>query len=435
MKRVISIVLVLALLISMGAAFADSAYQAIGPFSEGLAAVKQNNKWGFVDKSGAPVTECIYTSVGQFVNGFAKVQLDGKWGYINTAGEIIIPCEYEEPGKQISAKDRAVSDFSEGYVRVISGGLYGFADTNGTIVVPCKYTSAEDFKNGCANVTGDNKDGVLILRESGEIEEYFGYDGAQHIGEGIIEVRDNSGNYGMVNKDGETVLPVDYDSTWFFENGYCRVEKNEKFGMVNSAGDLVISCKYKSLSVSGEGYFAARKDKKLGLIDAGGNALIPFEYEAIGTLSEDLVPARKDGKYGYLNLQNEWVIPNEYEDARQFVNGAAAVKKDGEILIINAKNEVILKGYSGDAALFPMAYYEGYQYPELFSADGIAGVEKDGKWGFIDTCGDTIVPFEYDMVNYNDGWFTLLRDGAITIGEVKDICPEYDEKLAAIEAE
>ncbi len=437
MKRIIAIALVLAFLLGMGAAFAESVlYREIGPFSGGLVAVKQNDKWGFVNKNGDPVTDFVYTAVGQFVNGFAKVQIDGKWGYINADGEQIIPCEYEEPGKQVSSIYRSVPDFSEGYVRVISGGLYGFADTTGKLVVPCQYTSAGDFKNGCANVTGgsDNKDGVLILRENGEIEEYFDYDDARHVGEGIIEVRDGS-NYGLVDKNGESVLSIGYSSFWFFENGFCRAQKNEKFGMVNTAGELVIPCNYKSLSVSGEGYFVARKDKKLGLIDAGGKTLLPFEYEVIGTVSEGLVPARKGGKYGYLNLKNEWVIPNEYEDARQFVNGAAAVKKDGKTLFINANNEVILQDYTGDTDFFPMAYFEGYQYPELFCADGIAGVQQNGKWGFADISGDIIVPCEYDMVYYNEGYFTLLKDGALTVGAIEDICPEYAEKLAAIEAQ
>ena len=437
MKRMIAIALVLAFLLGMGAAFADSAlYQAVGPYSEGLVAAMQNDKWGFVDENGNPVTEFVYTSVGSFVNGFAKVQLDGKWGYINAAGEQIIPCEYEEPAKQLSSIHKSVADFSEGYVRVISGGLYGFADANGEIVVPCQYTAAGDFKNGCANVTGgsENKDGVLILRESGEIEEYFGNDDARHVGEGIIEIRDGS-SYGLVNKNGESVLAVSYNSFWFFENSFCRAQKNEKFGMVNSAGELVIPCNYKSLSVSGEGYFVARKDKKLGLIDAGGKTLLPFEYEVIGTVSEGLVPARKGGKYGYLNLKNEWVIPNEYEDARQFVNGAAAVKKDGKTLIINANNEVILQDYAGDMDFFPMAYFEGYQYPELFSVDGIAAVQQNGKWGFVDVSGETVIPFDYDMAYYSKGYFTLLKDGALTIGTVEDICPEYAEKLAAIEAQ
>ena len=44
-------------------------------FSNGLAAIKNNEKWGFVNKSGKVIIECNYTNCSDFVgNGYAILE-------------------------------------------------------------------------------------------------------------------------------------------------------------------------------------------------------------------------------------------------------------------------------------------------------------------------------------------------------------------------
>ena len=58
-------------------------YYWVGDFSEGLAMVALNEKWGFVDKSGKVVVPLKYDWVGDFSEGLAAVTLNGKWGFIS----------------------------------------------------------------------------------------------------------------------------------------------------------------------------------------------------------------------------------------------------------------------------------------------------------------------------------------------------------------
>lgn len=61
-----------------------------------LFAVKQNDKWGFADKSGKVVVQCDYDMVTAFNEyGFAGVMQAGKWGVINENGEIVANPSYE----------------------------------------------------------------------------------------------------------------------------------------------------------------------------------------------------------------------------------------------------------------------------------------------------------------------------------------------------
>lgn len=61
-----------------------------------LFAKKQNDKWGFVDKSGNQKVEAIYDMVTELNRyGFAGIQLNGKWGVIDAKGNILVQPIYE----------------------------------------------------------------------------------------------------------------------------------------------------------------------------------------------------------------------------------------------------------------------------------------------------------------------------------------------------
>ncbi len=61
-----------------------------------LLSVKQNDKWGFKDRSGKIVVKCEYDEVTEFNEyGFAGVKEDNKWGIIDSDGKEIVKPTYE----------------------------------------------------------------------------------------------------------------------------------------------------------------------------------------------------------------------------------------------------------------------------------------------------------------------------------------------------
>ncbi len=58
-------------------------------FSEGLAAVCSNGKWGYINTNGKYVIEPKYDSVRSFCNGAAVVDLGDEWYIIDTAGNVL----------------------------------------------------------------------------------------------------------------------------------------------------------------------------------------------------------------------------------------------------------------------------------------------------------------------------------------------------------
>ena len=66
-------------------------FEKVWKFSEGLAAVEQNDKWGYINTKGEVVIPCIYDSFGNFSEGLADVYQIGKGGaIINTQGKVIM---------------------------------------------------------------------------------------------------------------------------------------------------------------------------------------------------------------------------------------------------------------------------------------------------------------------------------------------------------
>lgn len=68
----------------------DSYTDACAFYDNTFAAVKRNDKWCFVDETGAVVLETDYESATSFSAGFAAVKKNGKWGYIGLDGEEVI---------------------------------------------------------------------------------------------------------------------------------------------------------------------------------------------------------------------------------------------------------------------------------------------------------------------------------------------------------
>lgn len=124
----------------------------INGFNElGLAQVRRDHLYGFIDTTGKEVIKCKYQSIGEFKEGLLPVRLNDLWGYVDAKEKTIIKHQFE-----------GTLGFSEGLAIVIKRAgfdlyYYGFIDKSGNSVIPFNYTKAENFKDGVAKVMLDNK--------------------------------------------------------------------------------------------------------------------------------------------------------------------------------------------------------------------------------------------------------------------------------------
>ena len=75
----------------------DKYFDDVKPFTE-YGAVKQGNKWGFIDSSGNWFIEpsAQYEDASSFRCGYATVKHDGKWGFICVDDPVLTECIYDD---------------------------------------------------------------------------------------------------------------------------------------------------------------------------------------------------------------------------------------------------------------------------------------------------------------------------------------------------
>ena len=239
----------------------------------------------------------------------------------------------------------------------------------------------------------------------------------------------------VYNEDLQLVLKGDYNSIELGCEGQFIVEKNRKYGVVSEKGTIILPLKYSFINSNKNGYTVTLNDKT-GLFNSEGKEIIPISYHWIYTDKiDDNIPivAELDGKEGYINTKNEWVIPPTYRDAFAFRQGLAKVREVRDYIYINLKGEPVIQDFDADV-IEPsdntyivgvrkeckyMVYdlngnlldtYDGFI--NNWSGNGIFGVKKGGKWGYIDGYGKVIIPLEYEEVrNFSEGLAAVRKDG------------------------
>jgi hypothetical protein len=370
----------------------------IKSFSEGLAAVfTQVNGTvhfkGYIDKNGRYVigASSNIQFAGDFHEGLARFSSaeTGKYGFIDKTGKVVVPAEYE-----------AAWDFSEGLAAVAKDGKLGFIDKTGSVVIPLQYNyetyGGYRFSNGLAVVTAGDFESpdYMVIDKTGKPAFDFEYDyaaasfsegllvvgsGGQWAGENVkpysrsfiggkygvidtngnelvppvydsiksfldgIAVVCNGGKYGAIDKTGRVVVPIIYDSCGQGSNGRLRVKNSSgKWGYVDYNGNVVIDFNFDSARDFNEGFAVSQIGFKWGAVDKTGKTIIPFEYDNLGNYNEGLAMFKKDSKYGYMDTSGKVVIDPAFDFSHfamlvepDFCEGVAIVVKDGRVGLIH----------------------------------------------------------------------------------------------------
>lgn len=126
--------------------------------------INRVSKYALIDRTGKFVTDTIFDACNPFSEGLALVESDGKYGYINTSGNYVIEPTF------IWAKDKAnyPANFSEGKAVVRYGDKYGYINKKGKIIIIPVFSYAYPFKEGFAVVKTEG-DTTCYINEKGRI--------------------------------------------------------------------------------------------------------------------------------------------------------------------------------------------------------------------------------------------------------------------------
>ena len=141
-----------------GKAAIPAKFLTVGYFTDGLAWAKTSDKKvGYIDTKGEWVINAQFDAAKNFdpISGLARIKTDGKWAYVNKTGEIINMDDTESWG-----------DFSEGLAKGKKAGKTGYYNNKSEWVIAPEYEGGRNFKNGFVAVKKDDKWG--FINQSGE---------------------------------------------------------------------------------------------------------------------------------------------------------------------------------------------------------------------------------------------------------------------------
>ncbi len=465
--KVLISTLVLSLIFQMGIGFADVteadhglrvidndyiASLSLSSASEGrILFYDQNEKYGYLDYEGNIAIEPTFEYAQAFSSGVARVELDGESAYIDMDGNIKF---YEKDilaHYDLNEYSPEIYDFVNGYAKVDTYASTTYIDTDGNFIFPQDaYYDGNDFYDGIVQVYDESYNGEYINAE-GEVifsadpnYEYYNYSNDLALVYGY-----NEGQYGYVNKAGETVIPLTLDDANSFVGDKALYQELGLYGVIDSQGKFLVYPSFKEAEITQDGYvlgydgiFTVVLDEQMKevakypgnqmyniydnvMITAGtdvyefkdlsgavlgefqdyyylGDHLFDTGYgQIIDTSSVDPLMGtgeafKKKYEYDFYFIDNTGQVRldvSEYDDVRPFSEGLAVVEKNGKFGYINQEGQLVI----------PIKYLDADDF-----VDGSAYVETITDYRYIDTAGNEVESaYDYDTVEESENYYVI----------------------------
>ena len=331
-------------------------FENYGNFSEGLAAVKINDKWGYIDKTGKIVIEPKFQLARDFNEGIAVVSTNGRYGTIDKKGEFIITPRFNY-----------VLNFCQGLATVKVNSKYGVINKTGKVVIQPIFDDTFSFNEGLAAVKVNGKYGIINTKGEFTITPKFNYIKIKEFSEGLAIIKINS-SYGFIDKTGKVVIQPMFDDAFSFNEGLAAVRLNGKWGYIDKTGKVVITPIFDSAGSFSEGLVNIKQNDKWGYIDKTGKIVIEPMFDYTSIFSDGLATIKQNNKWGYIDKTGKIVIESMFDNAGSFTKGLANIKRNDKWGFIDRTGTIIIE---------PMFDLLGSFYEELVF------IKLGQKWGFI----------------------------------------------------
>lgn len=424
--------------------------------------------WGFIDESGQEVLKPEYQKIDPFIDGFAVIEKGGKFGFLNDRYSVIIPCRYSAVG--LFNKHGLVWVNEGGSLaddgKTVVGGKYGAYDKAGKEIVPAKYKKIGGFL-----------DDEIIRAEN--MSKFAKFVNTEEMTDKVV-----SKYSGTVNLLGNAYRQNYFGILSGYEIVKCRRPDVSRTVTSMISGAAGLERRHSAYSGLTE-YFAANytfrlKEKlpetdyayiwasnrvdgvKAGLYDFSGKLVLPADkYECVGTPNDGIVFVANDfGKkkmrVNYVNLTTgstlyaSDLVYNAQDDKdafaymlSDFCDGVAEIRWNNQHYLIDRNGQQISDNYDYISDFFdgnaivkknklcgfiktdgkPVGVLD---YTALLEpSDGLIAAAKDGKSGYIDYSGKTVIPFIYESctrfkhgvapVKTKDGWGMIDKEGKVLV--------------------
>ena len=314
--------------------------------------------------------------------------------------------EYIE--KKLGYKADIVRNYG-GYLMVIKdeAGYDKLYDLGGKVVFDKSF-----YYGGEGYYFTKNDDGILTVYDKdfkvySTIDVYAITHGGKSIANGSKGIADTNVGYYFEYIAGEDVIAIVGDPMYILDY---KGNVTGKFtaDVFDTELELALYNDSYSYRVSGDGiitvymeyYDDGMYNAKRVFVDKTGKVLYDLRemYTNVGALNEGLTWAFEQVGYD----EDSWrgIYELHYIDK----NGKSHFTADADYANLFFGERAIAGVYKGDDILYGLIDKNGKwvvqpQFPDIFGTQGIYAAQKNGKYGYIDSNGNVLVPFEYEDVS------------------------------------
>jgi hypothetical protein len=390
-------------------------------FSEGLAGVRVDGRYGYITTSGKIAIQPQFDLVGEFRNGHAEVLLGDKAGIIDTAGNFLLQPQYARaiPFGRTAAlvlPGRWVSPYMMGAERLDTDAFHSTKErfalidlASGKTLTDELYITEFDYKTYVwASRMGGPGLGLLAPDGSWKIKPTYMeaqrmFQGRSIVCKYVPADRRGDAKYahcGSVDENGEVALPLQPTYVNGYWNGLYRIFRNQKPGLLTEAGVLLAGQVFDDISPKETGdVIEVQKDGKwVGLTRSGEIVANPNDGKVLLTCPSGVKFVSKS--HGMEVIGPDGTATEPYVFGDTFLGRSCdfpmTVGYDGKYGFLSSEGKLILD---------PPFFENGYSF-----LNGFAGVKKDGKWGIVDERGNFTVAPKYDELRPDAGLYAVKSD-------------------------
>jgi hypothetical protein len=296
-------------------------------------------------------------------------------------------------------------------------GKYGYKDKKTGKTLPSIYDEAKSFHNEEALVRIDKK--YFLINKLGKKVIELPYPGVKYFKDGQYMFQGDT-VWGIVSSTGSVIARMDFNE--LHRNGKGEIEnlylaqKGNKIGIFCLDEGVILPMEYecdefvKVFCKDGDLFFGEKSpltlkhNGKWGVIEMRGKIILPFDYDYLkpvkGYLQEPkgYLGATKNGKCGLIDYEGKEVVPFEYDSFIGQYNNRQAGENDPYVFMKNGK--IIFYDLAAKKIIGKVPPGEG-----SYSVSDCCIMSKEGKQGVIDTLGNILIPFDYDLIEFGGGVF------------------------------
>ena len=382
----------IALFSDLGKPITEFRIDSLSNYYKNFSTIYENGLEGLIDRDGEIKLATRYRSIKITEEGTILAQLPGEWSYLNDKNEVI---------SKWMADDLLPT--SSKLNIILLGGKYGLIDQQQNSVIPIQFDRIQEVQPG-----------KFLAKKMGK--------------------------WGLFNSYNRTRIPFDYDSIQFLPNCSRAFIKYKGWQLIDSIGNIKTKKQYDYLADFDGTSFVVRSKGYWGLVDFFGDEIIHCVFDSITERHLNRVAVKFKGQFGIMDLHENWKLAPQPYPIKLVNDDRYVLQQRSNSFLKNYMHQIIyFTTYNmrfkedywleilHDGIEKPISYdglvLKGLKFPDdqamsrieethtgqiknaaFVMSEGLMGIRKDGKFGFVDTNGKLRIANRYDSIgDFHEG--------------------------------